>query len=281
MLQPEQTTAQTFPRRSATNGMPEQLTFVIYPVDELSSLDLLVKSLEDIKRLLRHVDHAIYRRATQREREWVVHSIRSSAPTITVAPSPEHLQAVEILGDGLRLLTGGTDQPPQHFTEPVLEDLKRMRRLFRGRGGAESLDVLVDDKPTATIGRDIEKQADRVLSAGYRNLGSIQGELDAITVHRARTATIWDRVSGTPVRWSFSREETDSIKALLERLVSVTGDIRYFSNGTPRSITNVVAFEEISVVEHSHKAGFGSIPDRMVQELGVVRWLESVRGTEQ
>lgn len=261
--------------------MPDQLTFVINPTDEFSSIDLLVKSLEDIKRFLRHVDQAAYRGATQREREWIVVSIRSSAPTITLTPSPEHLQAVEIVADGLRQVTQGTDQPPEHFTERVLEDLKRMRRLFRGQGGAESMDVLVDGEPAATIGSDIEKQADRVLSAGYRNLGSIRGELDAINVHRARTATIWDRVSGAPVRWSFSVEETDSVKALLERMISVTGDIRYFSNGTPRAISNVIAFEEISVGEHSHKAGFGSIPDKMVQEVGAVRWLESVRGTER
>ena len=261
--------------------MPNQLTFVIRPTDEFASVDLLVKSLEDIKRLLRHADQAIYRGATQQQREWVVRSIRSSAPTITVAPSQEHLPAVEIVGDGLRILTEGTDQPPQHFTEPVLEDLKRMRRLFRGRGSAESLDVLIDDQPTAIIGPDIEKQADRVLTAGYRNLGSILGELDAINVHRARTATIWDRVSGTPVRWSFSQEETEKVKTLLERYVSVTGDIRYFANGTPRSITNVISFEETSVAEHSLRAEFGSIPDRTVQEIGAVRWLESVRGTEQ
>lgn len=269
------------PRRLAAKVMPEQLTFVIHPTDEFSTVDLLVKSLEDIQRLLRHADQAIYRGATQRQRQWVVRSIRSSAPTITVAPSPEHVQAVEIVGDGLRIVTEGTDQPPQHFTEPVLEDLRRMRRLFRGRGGAESMDVLVDDEPTAIIGPDIEKQADRVLTAGYRNLGSIQGELDAINVHRARTATIWDRVSGSPVRWSFSQDETESVKALLERRVSVTGDIRYFSNGTPRSISNVIAFEEISVAEHSHRAEFGSIPDRTVQEIGAARWLQTVRGTEQ
>ena len=261
--------------------MPDQLTFVIYPADELSSFDLLVKSLEDIKRLLNHVDYAIYGRTNRRAHEWAVHSIRSSAPTITLVPSPEHLQSVEVIGEGLRLVTQGTDQPPPHFTEPVLEDLKRMRRLFRGRGSARSLSVLVDDQPTALIDGDIEKQADRVLSAGYRNLGSLQGRLEAINIHKSPTATIWDRVSGAPVRWSFSREETDKVKTLLEKLVSVTGEVRYFSNGMPRSISNVIAYDEVPRAQGSEKAGFGSIPDAEVQEIGAARWLSSLRGTEQ
>ena len=261
--------------------MPDQLTFVIQTTEEFSSFDLLVKSLEDIKRMLRHVDYAVHGRSNRRDQEWVVHSIRSSAPTITLAPRRDDRRMVGIVGEGLRVLTEGTDQPPQYFTESVLENLQKMRRLFRGKGCARSMSVLVDDQPTAVIEEDIDKKAERVLSAGYRNLGSIQGELDAINVHRARTATVWDRVSGTPVRWSFSREETGDVKALLERLVSVTGDVRYFSNGTPRSISNVIAFEEIAVEEHAHTAGFGSIPDSTVLEIGAVKWLESVRGTEQ
>ena len=49
--------------------MPDQLTFVIDPTDEFSSLALLVKSLEDIKRLLRDVDYAIYGRGSRREQD--------------------------------------------------------------------------------------------------------------------------------------------------------------------------------------------------------------------
>lgn len=117
-------------------GMPDQLTFVIDPTDEFSSLDLLVKSLEDIKRLLRDVDYAIYGRGSRHEQEWMVTSIRSSAPTITLAPQPERQQSVEIVGMGLKSITGGIDYPPEHFTETSLDDLKKMRRLFQGRGRA-------------------------------------------------------------------------------------------------------------------------------------------------
>ena len=262
-------------------GMPDQLTFVIQPNDEFSSFDLLVKSLEDIKRVLRHVDYAMYGRISRRQQEWAVHSIRSSAPTITLVPRREDRRAVGIVAEGLRILTEGTDQPPPHFTEPVLEGVKGMSRLFRGRSCARALNVLVDDEHVASIGQDIAEQTDRVLSAGHRNLGSLQGRLEAINVHNSPTATIWDGVSDAPVRWTFPRADTDGIKSLLEKLVLVTGDIRYFSNGMPRSISNVTAFEEVSAVQYSEKAGFGSIPDGEVQAIGAVQWLMSVRRTAQ
>ena len=257
--------------------MPDQLTFVIQPADEFSSFDLLVKSLEDIKRVLRHVDYAMHGRGSRHDQEWIVRSIRSSAPTITLAPRREDRQAVQVVGAGLKMLTEGTDQPPRHFTEPVLEDLKRMRRLFRGRGCARLVSVLVDDEPTATIGQNIDEQAERVLSAGYRNLGSLQGRLEAINVHRSPTATIWDRVSGAPVRCAFSRSEIDHVKVLLEKSIIVTGDVRYFSNGVPRSISNIVSFDEVPVAEHPHRAGFGSIPDKELQMVGAAEWLISIR----
>ena len=260
--------------------MPDRLTFVIHSVDERSSLDLLVKSLEDIQRLLRHVDYAIYGRSSQPG--WAVHNLKSSAPTLTLTPRRDDRQAVAIVGDGLRLVTEGTDQPPQYFTEPALENLKKMRRLFRGKDCARSLSVLVDDEKTATIDNDIAEKADRVLSAGYHNLGSLQGRLDAINVHRIPTATIWDRVSGVPVRCRFPREETERVKELLQQLVTVTGDVRYFSNGRPRSISDVVAIEQlVASGQYTEQAGFGAIPDKRVQEVGAAAWLAQVRGTKE
>ena len=256
--------------------MPEHLTFIIQSADEFSSLDLLFRALEDIKRLLRDIDYAIYRR--NMSQQWIVQSIRSSAPTITLAPNREDRQAVSVIGEGLRMVTQGMDDPPQHFTEPVFEDLKRMNRLFRGRGRAEFMSVLVDDEKAATIGDDIAKLADRILSLGYHNLGSLEGSLEAINVHKSPTATIWDRVSGAPVRCMFPHDDIDKVKGLLERPVSVTGDIRYFSNGTPRSISNVISIEDATLENPKEFAGFGSIPDSLVLEIGSARWLELVRG---
>ena len=233
----------------------------------------------DIRRLLHDVDNAVY--GPGQRREWRLVSLHSSAPTITVAPIREDTEAVGVIALGLRLVTEGTDQPPHRFTEPVLEDLKRMKGLYRGKDRAESITVLMDGQEMADIRSNIDAKVNRVLSNGYHNLGSVQGELEAINVHVSLTATIWDRVSGAPVRWVFPKESLDRIKEMLGRPVLVSGDVRYFANGVPRSISDVVAIEDATPRQHGVKAEFGSIPDRRVQEVGAVEWLKQVRGEER
>ena len=158
-------------------------------------------------------------------------------------------------------------------------DLKKMRRLFGGRSRARSIAVFVDGQQTATIRRGISEQVDRILAAGYRNLGSLQGTLEVINVHGAPGVTIWDRVSGSPVRCSIpnNAEWIERVKGLLQKRVSVTGDIRYFVNGTPRSISGVTRIEDATPDPTLPRAEFGSIPDRQVLEVGAAEWLNSVR----
>ena len=259
--------------------MRDSLTFTIHPTEETSSLDLLFKSLEDIRLLLRDVDHSIYGQRVSAE--WKIRSIRSSAPTITLTPARADTAAVETVGEGIRLITLGTDQPPSHFTEPAIEKLKKMRRLFRGRDRADSISVSVNGEKVAGIESDIAQKADRILSGGYRSLGSLQGRLEAINIHNSSSATIWERVSGAPVRWKFPREETGRVKSLLDRSVLISGEILYFANGSPRSIADVARIEDVTSLQYSTRAGFGAIPDDRVREMGAAVWLKSVREPER
>ena len=260
--------------------MADDLTFVINPEGQSASFGLLLKSLEDIGRLLRDVDRAVY--GAKSENQWLVSNLTSSAPTITVQPTLNGYEAAEAVGAGLRAVTAGTDQPPRYFSEEALMHLQKMRRLFGGRSRAKSIAVFVSGNQTATIGRDISEKVDRILAAGYRNLGSLEGTLEVINVHNAATVTIWDRVSRSPVRCSIPKdvEWIDRAKSLLQKRVLVTGDIRYFVNGVPRSITNVTSIEDATPDPLLPKAAFGSIPDQRVREVGGAEWLNSIRGVK-
>ena len=258
--------------------MKDELTFTIYPETELASVDLLRKSLEDVSRLIKQVDRAIY--GPKSKHEWYVGEIRSSAPTITVRPDPQGRKAVGAIGAGLRSVTVGTDRPPPHFTEPALLDLRRMSRLFSGSGRARSIAVSVNGLQTATLQSDIRQQVDKILTAGYHNLGSLEGTLEVINVHRAPTITIWDRVYGSPVRCSIPREAAwiDRVKGLLEKRVLVAGHVNYFANGVPRSIADVTNIEHATPDPSLPRAEFGSIPDALVREIGAAEWLKAIRG---
>ena len=260
--------------------MSDNLTFVIQPETQEASIDLFFKSLEDIRKLLRDVDYAIHRERTGRR--WVINRLSSSAPTVTVRPLLDDEETVNIIASGIRAVTNGTDRPPQYFTEEVLQDLKHMRRLFTGRDKAKSIIVLANGHETATIRQDISDKAGRILTAGYRNLGSLEGTLEVINLHVSPTFTIWDRVSNTPVRCSFpnTSDWKERIKEYLERRVAVTGTIRYFINGVPRSVADILDVQDVTPDPSLPRAEFGSIPDDGAS-LDPVEFLDSIRGVER
>ena len=105
--------------------MVQALSFVIYPDTQAVSLELLLKSVEDVNRLVRDVDYAITRERTKRN--WVVVELHSSNPTITIAPLLGDTESIDTIVNGLTLIMRGTEEPPPYFTEQVLDDLKRMR----------------------------------------------------------------------------------------------------------------------------------------------------------
>lgn len=260
--------------------MPEGLTFTINPDAQSASVELFVKALVDISRLLRDVDYAIHRDSSSRR--WVIKQLHSSSPAVTVQPILGDEETVFIIAEGIRSVTGGTSEPPQYFTEDALKDLRRMHHLFVGKDQARSIVVSTNNHETATIGRDISKKADRILTAGYWNLASLEGMLDAISVHRTPTFTIWDRVSRAPVRCSVPSHSgiIEDAKRLLGRRVFVKGSVRYFSNGVPRAITEVIEIIDASPDPSLPEASFGSIPDPEATQ-DPVEFLRKIRGYEE
>ena len=260
---------------------PDDLTFVINPETEFASVDLFLKSVQDIVRFLRRTDDAIH--GPKHQHQWVVRELRSSAPTITVEETPLNgVRSAEVISNGLRAITLGTDQPPQFFTVPVLEILANMQRMFDGRGSrAKSIGVFMSGNQVATIERDISEKVNRIISAGYRSVGSLEGTLDVIDIHKTPVVTVWERVFRTPVRCHIPKgdEWTARVIGLLGKRVTVTGEIQYFSNGKPRAMRDVVKVEDSTPDPYLPRAEYGSIPDARAAS-DPVEFLESIRGYE-
>ncbi|MBI4303387.1 MAG: hypothetical protein HY665_03510 [Chloroflexi bacterium] len=253
------------------------LTFVIHPDGETISVNLFLRTIEDVDRLIRDVDYAVSKeRGTRR---WIIAALHSSAPTITLKPVLDNDEIVEAFVNGLRTITTGALEPPAHFTEQALDDLKRMRRLFVGQDRAKRLVFSSNGKESAAIEKGIDEKAERILRGGYWNLGSVEGTLEALNLHGNPTFTVWDRVSRAPVRCSFPRNVTwkERVKELLERRVLVVGRVNYFRNGIPRSVTNIERIDDMTPAPNLPKATFGSIPSPIIAE-NPVGYLRAVRG---
>ncbi len=259
--------------------MPEGLTFTIRPDNQDASVDLFVKVFDDISRLLNEVSYAIHRDRTGRR--WVIAGLHSSAPSVTVRTLLGDEESLLVVASGIREVTNLTDRPPEYFTEPVLERLGQMRRHFRGRDKVRSIEVALNSDVTATIQEDIREQTDRILTAGYWNLGSVEGALEALNFHGEATFTVWDRVSRAPVRCSLAGVPSgkEQVRELLEKRVRVTGRVRYFQNGVPRSVTDVQDIQDATPDPDLPKAGFGSIPDAEAAR-DPAAFLRAVRGLD-
>ena len=261
--------------------MADGLTFQIHPAGEIVSLDLFVRTLEDVRKLVIEVDYAVNRERSGKR--WAVTQLHSSAPTFTIAPVIAGLEEpMEAIVSGIGEIAGGTDHPPQNFSETALLHLQKMRRHFRGHEGARNISVSVNGHEPAWVTRETVEQTSKILNAGYWSLGSVEGRLESINFHNNPTFTIWDRVSRAPVRCTISREQTrkDMVKSLLEKRVLVEGKIRYFSNGFPRSISEIREISDKTPDPTLPRAEFGCIPDAEAAS-DPAKFLRKIRGYDE
>lgn len=241
--------------------MAEAITFIVHPENESASLDLFLKSVEDVTRLLKEVDFVVTKERSKRK--WVITRLRASAPTVTISPIVDG-RTLDVVAEGLQLLSADdVMEPPPHFTADVLKDVKRMSRLFRGRDKAKGLSFHLNGSKVATIDGRTGEKVDRILRTTVDVLGSLEGKLDAVNLHgRSGHFTIWERLSGHPVRCEFQKDRwTDTVKALLERRVLVSGKVRYFANGKPTLIRDIDDIEDRTASTSANVSDFGAIPD--------------------
>jgi len=238
----------------------ESLTFDLVPDTDLIIFELLEKSIAQIRRIVADVDYAVTREKVGRQ--WVVRDIHSSETQITIHPLLDTQGVVDVIAQGLRIVTSDDSyEPPPFFPIDTLDRLRKTKGLFQGRRERlRRIHCRADTTPVAIIDSSIGTKVDRILSKSYNVLGSLEGQLDAISVHGSRRFTIWDRVTGAPIRCRFPHEELDRILSLLGRRVLVAGRVRYYRNGTPQSISEITEIRDRSPSENAPDVIFGSVP---------------------
>lgn len=257
--------------------MADTLTFSLVPREQDITFEALLKGIEDVRKFVLAVDFA----ATHgKPRVWMVERLRSSTPTIAIRPDDGDTRIIDAIVSGVATITQQPDivEPPPLFSEEALEDLKSMRRLFRS--GVQRVEFSTNGtvpQLPARVSRDIGERVDRIVGAGYSALGSLEGELGAIKTHGKPYLTIWESVSGLPIRCTFPLSRVGEIKDLLQRRVRVLGRINYFRNGRPRNITEFRDIQDLTPDPQLPRARFGSIPD-ITGGMDSAEYLKIIRG---
>src|SRR5437867_2405525 len=116
-----------------------------------------------------------------------------------------------------------------------------------------------------TIREDVREKAERVTRGSYTLLGSLEGTLEAAILRgKTPTFTIWDRVTGRPIRCSFDeRRWLDTVTEFFKRRarVFVEGKVTYFRNGIPRFISELRNIRDMTPNSSLPKGDYGSVPD--------------------
>ena len=173
---------------------------------------------------------------------------------------------------GPREIAGGTGRP-EGFPDEALENLKRLARLgTNGRPGA------VISAPTlhasAAVAPALAAQVDRVLSQGD-SVGSIEGQLDTISVHGRPYFTLYDAVSGRGVRCYFSDEQRATVIPALGKKVLAHGRLRRDPAGVPRELRDL---DELTILGRS--PGSPDTLPGIFAGLDVREYLRDLRGEQ-
>lgn len=239
--------------------MADALNFSLVPMEQSVTFAALVKGIESVHDFVQAVDYAATR---GQPRIWLVESLGSSVPTISIRPIDHDTRIIDTIMSGIASITHGAeiDEPPPSFSEEALEDLKKMRRL--AKEGVQRVDFSANGRRVPVrVAREIAELVDRIQVAGYSAFGSLEGELGAVNVHGQPVLTIWERVSRQPIRCQFPRTMIDEVKNLLQRRVRVMGRINYFKSGRPRNISEFRGIVDLTPDPRLPRAHFGSIPD--------------------
>jgi hypothetical protein len=241
--------------------MADSLVFKLEPRGEALTFRALIESTESINRILRDVDYGLTGEKTARQ--WLVTKLSNPTPTLTLEPMLDEVGLVDATAHGIEVITGDDAPlaPPKGWTDFALDDLRKMKRLFNGHYGMRQVTVSRGGEPVGRIADDIQGKVDRVYRGEYSLLGSLEGTLEAVNLHgHAPFTTIWERVSGRPVRVYLPKGIKGRAKELLESRVLAIGRVKYFANGTPRAIVDLT---EIRKLDGTHRviAEYGSIPD--------------------
>jgi len=217
--------------------MPRTI-FIQLGIRDKITLHELIESLKNFLGVLRDLDAAISKdmRGTV---TWEVVTLEKKSPAlIGIAGIPKKAvfdvsEAVEQeFISGVRSLTIGP-QRGEHYSDSALTRVGRLAKTSKKVG---TIRVYTDTEKESLISESTLSHVQQLIGVKYVIIGSVVGDLDAITVHKANEFRIWDENTGKPVRCFFSSDQEDMVKDLLRRRVLVRGDLSVNNLGQPISI---------------------------------------------
>lgn len=179
--------------------------------------------------LLREVDSQVARKPGG-VLEWVVSDLRTGSVHLEARPEPRQasvdpeaaLRVLEAVGEGLEAIEEAPTRP-RYFSDAALTHARRLAGAL-SEEGVVGVQVLANGR-RISISQRLAGHVDELVKPRLRSIGSVEGQLETVSVHGAAYFNVYDAVTGRAVKCSFPDAMLDKVRAALAKRVLVSGTV--------------------------------------------------------
>lgn len=240
---------------------PDRFTLTLFVEGGHIPLTFFVHTAEDLQKLLRAIEEAQLGEASHTQWELEADRIQISASVNGV--SAHDLQS--IINDSYQSLKTTDERDDAGIPRTIDDRGKRLTRTIINRAkrtapvtidtpGQEP--IYIEAEPLQKVALPTRRQRREVITAW----GSVDGELDVISMHRRTYFVIYEHGSTNQIRCTFPDEWMDTVKELLGRRIVVEGQLRYRPDGTVASLAEPTAINAVPEPRRSIAVFRGALP---------------------
>ena len=125
---------------------------------------------------------------------------------------------------------------PKEFSQKAVENIRKLSRISLRRDANRFPVRIIDKRRVISIGRDIFNNASELLDWKYEDLGTVEGALEAVSVHGQFEVRIYEPIWSRAIKCIVNEDFLVVALSLFRRRVEVKGLIRYTKDGLPTSV---------------------------------------------
>ena len=236
---PIATPPQTVPSAMDPAGNKQQVGFRLAGDDVVADKFIAVAS--KLTGLLKELEASM---TGEQDVEWQIVDLQVGSASFAVAPhlrpSTSAATATAVIGaalEGLATVEDTVRRPP-HFTDQVLRSAKSLVNAKKDETNALAVFGRVDGAHRqVTLSSHLVAHVDELIGTASVAVGSLEGTLEAVTIHDTVAFSIYDAITNRRVECKCDRETLDlAIGQHFGKRVSVGGLVSYNVQGDATSI---------------------------------------------
>ena len=124
---------------------------------------------------------------------------------------------------------------PEFFSDGALDSLKDLAAIASGDVEEVFVNGSLNGKAHRAIRLKptIRTNVDELIGPRYRSIGSVEGSLDTVSLHRGPRIFVYHHITRRAVRCTFDREMIEEVKTALGQRVVASGIVHYNRQGDP------------------------------------------------